>query len=88
MVISPLSAIMVDQKEKFSGVGWNVEFVGEAQMHKTAVGRAISGEAHLVYISPENIINNSIYRRMLLTPAYRENLVGVAVDEAHCVKTW
>ena len=58
---------MVDQKEKFSALGWNVKFVGEAQTDKTAFGRVISGVTQLVYISPENIINNSVYRKMLLT---------------------
>ena len=66
--------IIVDQKEKFSALGWNVEFV---------FGRVISGAAQLAYISPENMINNSVYHKMLLTSAYKENLVGVAADEAH-----
>jgi len=65
--------IMVDKKEKFSALGWNVEFVGEAQTDKTTFGRVISGEAQLPYISPENMINNSVYCKMLLTSACKEN---------------
>ena len=79
---------MMDQKEKFSALGLNVEFVGEAQDDKTASSRVINGEVQLIYISPENLICNPKYRKMLLTPVFRENLIGIAVDEAHCIKTW
>jgi len=37
--INPLSANMVDHVEKFSALGWNVEFVGEARADETAFGR-------------------------------------------------
>ena len=30
----------------------------------------------------------TVYRNMFLSPAYKERLVTVAVDEAHCVKKW
>jgi len=79
---------MMDQKEKFLALGLNVEFVGEAQEDKTALSRVINGEVQLVYISPENVICNPKYRWMLLSPEYKQNLIGIAVDEAHCVKTW
>ena len=86
--ISPLSAIMMDQTAKFQSAGLNVDFVGESQMDKAACEWVVKGETQLVYISPENIICNPKYRQMLLSPVYKENLIGIAVDEAHCVKTW
>lgn len=86
--ISPLNAIMIEQKDKFLAAGISAEFVGEAQKNPTAWRQVISGQAQLVYISPENIICNSQYRQMLRSPVYKENLMGIAVDEAHCIKTW
>jgi len=86
--ISPLAAIMMDQKVKFSTYGLTAEFVGEAQLDVAASQCVIKGEVQLVYISPENIICNQKYRQMLMSPVYKENLIGIAVDEAHCVKTW
>ena len=53
--ISPLSAIMTDQKEKFISLGLRVECVGKAQTDKTASRRVINGEVQLVNISPEDI---------------------------------
>ena len=86
--ISPLTAIMMDQKVKFSTYGLTAEFVGEAQTDVAASERVIKGKVQLIYISPENIICNRKYRHMLMSSVYKENLIGVAVDEAHCVKTW
>ena len=86
--ISPLTAIMVEQKAKFVAAGIISEFVGEAQKDPSAWKKVIGGQVQLIYISPENIICNSRYREMLRSPIYKENLVGIAVDEAHCIKTW
>ena len=41
-----------------------------------------------MYISPENLINNTSYRRMFLRQAYKDNLVAMVIDEAHCIQTW
>jgi len=85
LCICPLTAIMIDQKEKFISLGLSVEYLGEAN---TASHRAINGDVQIVLISPENLLCNTKYRQMLLSPVYKERLIGVAVDEVHCVKTW
>ena len=76
---------MVDQRAMFSPL---VEFVGEAQEDLDAVRRVIAGKVQLVYLSPEAILKNSVYRQMLLSEVYKKKLVAIAVDEAHCIKTW
>ena len=42
----------------------------------------------LVFVSPELLLCNRRCREMLRSEVYRKNLIGVVVDEAHCVKTW
>lgn len=79
---------MMDQQAKFKNKHFSVEFVGESQSDRNVRRRVISGEVQLVYISPESIIQNSYFRNMLLAPAYKEKLVAVVVDEAHCIQTW
>ena len=79
---------MQEQKAKFCAMGINAEFVGEAQSDSSAQARVINGEAQIVLISPENILCNWNYQNMMLSTVYKEKLIGVAVDEAHCVKTW
>lgn len=86
--VSPLNATMIEQKDKFLAAGINAEFVGETQKSPTAWRKVISGQAQLFYISPESIICNSQYRQMLRSPVYKENLMGIVFDEAHCIKIW
>ena len=86
--ISPLTSLMMDQSAKYSPKGLNVEFVGEAQRDLSSVRRVLNGEVQLVFIIPENLIENRTYREMLLSDTYQRNLVALAIDEAHCVKSW
>ena len=85
--ITPLISIMMDQHSKYAPCGLNTEFVSELTNKKTE-DKIIAGEVQLVYISPESIVNNRKFRKMLLSAVYTENLMGLVVDEAHCVKTW
>ena len=52
------------------------------------IDNVLRGMVQLVFISPECLLHNRMYRSMLLSDAYKQNLVVFAVDEAHCVKTW
>ena len=88
VVVTPLIALMMDQKEKLSKRGINVEFVGEAQDSDGAVAAVLSGHIQLVYISPENLLKNPCFRNMLLSDCYSKSLRALVVDEAHCVKLW
>ena len=88
MVISPLTSIMMDQTAKFSPRGLATDFVGETQMSGEVTKRVLSGLTQLVFISPESIITNPRFRNMLMAPRYKEKLVALAVDEAHCVSKW
>ena len=87
-MITPLVALMVDQKKRFQSKGVTIEFVGEAQVDDASVMAVLNGSVQLVYISPENILINHRFRNMLLTQTYQQNLVALVVDEAHCVKMW
>ena len=88
LCISPLSSLMVDQSSKFTRSGLKAEFVGEAQLDQEATKRVLDGVVQLVFITPENIMNNARYRDMLQSEVYMKKLVALIVDEAHCVKTW
>ena len=86
--ISPLTSIMMDQKQKLCSKGLKAEFVGQAQTDPNVVKRVLEGDLQILFISPENLLNNEKFRSLLLTPKYKEKLVALAVDEANCVKTW
>ena len=46
------------------------------------------GQFQLLYISPESLLRNPQWRELLLSKVYRENLVALVVDKAHCVTKW
>ena len=79
---------MMEQRDKFSFHGLRTEFVGEGQTDRSVEKRVINGDYQLVFITPECIINSPKFRKMLLTPTYKDNLEALVVDEAHCVKLW
>ena len=87
VVVSPLIGLMMDQKAAFLSKGISAEVAGSLQGHASAES-IVNGNAQLVFISPENIICNGVYRKMLQAKKFKDNLVALVVDEAHCIKTW
>ena len=69
--VSPLTAIMQEQAQKFTAAGIKSGFVGETQKDPIVQQKVLNGDLDLVCISPENLINNSRYRNMLLSQEYR-----------------
>ena len=86
--VSPLTSLMMEQKSKFTPRGLMVDFVGEMQHDLKSIENVQCGRVQLLYISPESILRNPQWRDMLLTDVYQENLVAIAVDEAHCIARW
>ena len=79
---------MVEQVAKFIDLGITAEFVGEAQSNAGARRKVLNAEVQIVLISPENVIQNPVYRNMLLSHVYKHRMVALVVDEAHCVRSW
>lgn len=86
-VLSPLVALMRDLKEKFVPQGLSTEFL-ELQADVNALTRVIHRSHQLVFMSPESLLDNPDLRNMLLSSTYRERLVAVVIDEAHCIDKW
>ena len=83
VVVSPLIALMQDQVRAMRERGATVVYAG---MVEDELERSIcSGDFQLVFLSPESLIMDGRWRDMLLSSVYQEILVGLVVDEAHCV---
>ena len=72
----------------FLSKGITAAFVGREQEDKTVKDGVLKGQYQLVFISPESLIMNLQWREMLRSDVYQWNLVGLAVDKAHCVTKW
>jgi len=87
LVISPLLALMQDQVRKLTSLNFKAAFVGAEQ--EPAVLRGIEeGEFTFVFISPESTLASERWRKVLESDVYQRNLIGIAVDEVHCVTEW
>ncbi|MFZ1154472.1 MAG: RecQ family ATP-dependent DNA helicase [Solirubrobacteraceae bacterium] len=86
VVVSPLIALMADQRERLEQAGVNAAMLasGMEDGHNAQALRAISsGEAQLVLAAPERFASRA-FRETLAT-----RKVGLfVVDEAHCVAEW
>ena len=85
LCVSPLTALMMEQRTKFTVRGISSEFVGQLQQDILAQTAVKNGTAQLLYVSPECILSNPQWTEMLLLPVYRRNVVALVVDEAHCI---
>ena len=65
---------MIDQRSKYAPIGLQVEFVDGEQNDIDAKRKVLKGEVQLVFISPKSIINNPVYRNMLLSHEYKKSL--------------
>ena len=88
IVVSPLAALMLEQRAVFTRMGLKCEFLGDLQTDEAIFRKVVRGKYQLVILSPENLFYNCSLRDMLLSPLYQERLVAFVVDEAHCIKTW
>ncbi len=79
---------MMDQIAKYRACGLNAEYIGYTQTSAQVKRAVLNGEVQLVFFTPESIILNRTFRGMVLSSVYKENLVCVAEDEAHCVSRW
>ena len=86
--VSQLTALMMEQRSKFTVKGISAEFVGQLQQDILALTAVKSGKVQLLYFSPECILSNPQWREMLLLSVYQQNLVALVVDEAHCITMW
>jgi len=85
VVISPLLSLMEDQKSYLRGIGLKAASIGDNKEENDKIER---GEFNIVFTSPESLLGNPRWRNMLNNSFYKENLIGITVDEAHCISHW
>ena len=62
--------------------------VKHKQIRKCLLKRVLNGKVQLILITPEIIVQNPMFRNMLVSKVFKEKLVALVVDEAHCIKMW
>ena len=85
IVISPLLSLMEDQTNFLLNQEILAGSIGD---DKAANAKIESGECCVVFTSPESLLENGLWRSMLSSDIYKKNLIGILVDEAHCISHW
>lgn len=87
VVISPLQSLMKDQVDNLAkhGIADAVTINGllSPVERADAIGRVQTGQASILYISPESLRSKTIERLLL-----SRNVVRFVIDEAHCFSAW
>ena len=87
IVVTPLISLMKDQVKKYRGKGVKCAFIGE-ELDSKEEDQILKGQFHVIYSSPESLLTTDKWRNMLRSKVYSDNLVGLIVDEAHCIHSW
>lgn len=74
--------------KKYGSKGVKAAFVGKDQKDEHIKEGVVKGEYELVYMSPESMLRVLKYREMFRSDVYQQNLMCLAIDEAHCVEAW
>ena len=86
VVVSPLVALMKDQVRSMTERNVSALYAGD--LDDKAKEAVSLGQYQLIFISPELLLSSDFWHDILRSPLYQECLVGLIVDEAHCVKKW
>ena len=88
IVVSPLISLMQDQVKSLRSKGVDAVYAGAAH-NEGWFDNVARGQCQVLLISPESLLTSFVWRKMLLcSSVYQEKLVGLVIDEAHCVKKW
>ena len=83
-IVSPLKALMEDQVLYLNSLGFKAVALNE-EADDGVIERVMNGEYSHVYGSPESFLAQDKWRGVFTSNTFKEHLVGVAVDEAHCI---
>jgi ATP-dependent DNA helicase RecQ len=86
LVVSPLIALMKDQVDALARLGIpaaRLDSSLSAEEVKRIYASIETGEARLLYVSPERLKNERFVQRLK-----RARISLMAVDEAHCISEW
>ena len=93
LVISPLVNLIQDQVETLRSLGIaaiSLRELGDKDEEgvEGKMNAVEDGRFAVVYSTPEGLLLNERWRRMISNPVYSSKLCAIAVDEAHVIKQW
>lgn len=92
VVVSPLLNLIQDQVANLQKLGISAvslsAVIGEEEGVEEKIKEVENGKFSVVYGTPESLMLNERWRRMLTSCVYSSRLCAIAIDEAHVIKQW
>lgn len=86
MVVSPLISLMDEQVSKLNHLG--IPAISLVNLDDPdLIQQVVNGNYIVVYCSPESLLSG-IGRHIVADLTFRSKVIGVAIDEAHCITQW
>jgi len=87
VVILPLRLLMEDQIRHLNDTGVPVITITDKEDIEI-IQQVMNGNYVLVYGSPKCLLSTESWRSIFDCQSFKEMLIGVAIDEAHCIAQW
>ena len=87
IVVSPLLSLIKDQCERLRRIG--ISSISLSDINTPEEIHLIeSGCYSVIYATPESLLKNERWRRMLSSDLFQQKVCAIVVDEAHVIKQW
>ena len=87
VVISPLRSLMEDQVKYLNNLTIPAIAITDEEDPET-IQQVLNGIYLVVFGSPECLLSTDVWRGIFKYQNFTEMLIGVAIDEAHCITQW
>ena len=87
VVISPLRSLMEDQVQYLNSICIPAIAITDVE-DPEIIQQVLNGNFLVVFGSPECLLSTALWRGIFKSENFSEMLIGVAIDEAHCITQW
>ena len=87
VVISPLKYLKDKQVNYLNNIGVLAIAIEDID-HPELIQQVMNGNYVAVYGFPECLLSTPTWRGIFADPEFKEILIEVAIDEAHCITQW
>ena len=87
VVISPLRSLMEDRVQNLNSICIPAIAITDVEDPKI-IEQVLNGNFLVVFGLPECLLSTAPWRGIFKSESFSEMLIGVAIDEAHCITQW
>ena len=88
LIVSPLISLMQDQVASLRCKGFRASLCILNQCQRDGQDDSWNLEDSYIFASPEGLLGVSQWRKIILSDGFRDNILALVINEAHCVAKW